>query len=352
MDAHRLSGGDAQLLAHEIDAVGKLRHRMLDLNACVHLQEEELARRRKQKFDRARADISDGPRRGRRGFRQTAPQRRRYRDRWRFFDQLLMAALDAAFALAQCDDSAVPVRQYLDLDVPRSLEIFFDVDTAIAERFQGFAPGGLKRSFDIRLGADEPHAFATATCHGLQEDRIADPLRFAPRLHRIAQRRRGTRDHRYARGLHAAARFGFVAHRANRLGRRTDEDESRIGTRFCKSRALREKAVSRMHRLAAGVFRRGDELLDVEVGFRRRRGAEQHGGVGIAHMWREPVRFGVDGHRSHALFMAGADHANRDFTAIGDENPADGRHRHPTSAPSSNVSKALHSAPALLTARR
>src|SRR5438045_3265309 len=124
MDPHRLSGGDAQLLAHEIDAVGKLRDRMLHLNACIHLQEEELARRREQKFDRARADVSDGARRGRRGFRQAAPQRRRYRDRWRFFDQLLMAALDAAFALAQGDDPPVAGRLALALDVPRSLKIF------------------------------------------------------------------------------------------------------------------------------------------------------------------------------------------------------------------------------------
>src|SRR5207302_5757941 len=136
------------------------------------LQEEELARRREQKFDRARADVSDGPRRGRRGFRQTAPQRRRYRDRWRFFDQLLMTALDAAFALAQRDDPAVLVRQYLDLDVPRSLEILLGVDAAIAECFQSFPPRRLKRPFDIRLCADQPHALAAAARHGFQEHRI------------------------------------------------------------------------------------------------------------------------------------------------------------------------------------
>ena len=33
------------------------------------------------------------------------------------------------------------------------------------------------------------------------------------------------RDHRYTGCLHALARLGFIAHAANRFGRRTDEDK-------------------------------------------------------------------------------------------------------------------------------
>ena len=232
-----------------------------------------------------------------------------------------MTALDAAFALAQRDDPAVLVRQYLDLDVPRSLEILLGVDAAIAECFQSFPPRRLKRPFDIRLCADQPHALAAAARHGFQEHRIPDSLRFAPRLHRIAQRRRGTRDHRHARGLHATARFGLVAHRANRLSRRTDEHESGVGARLRKRGALREKPVARMHRLAATLLRCGDELLDVEVGFRRRCCAEQDGRVGITHVRREAVRLRVHGDRCDAFLMARADHPHRDLAAIRDQYP-------------------------------
>ena len=42
-DGQRLAGGDADLFLHQIDARHFLRHRMLDLDARVHLHEIELA---------------------------------------------------------------------------------------------------------------------------------------------------------------------------------------------------------------------------------------------------------------------------------------------------------------------
>ncbi len=238
VDAHRLSRGDAKLLAHEIDTVHELRNRMFDLDARVHLEEVEFARRREQEFDRAGTDVPDRARRRRRRFRQAAAQRRRHGDRWRLLDQLLMAALDAAFALAQRDDAAMTVRQHLDLDVPRSLEILLDVDAAIAECLQGFPTRCLEPFFDLRLRADQPHAFAAASRDRFQQHGITDPLCFPPCLHRIAQRRRGPRNDGHAGGLHAAARFGLVAHRANRVRRRTDEHQSGFGARLRKRGAL------------------------------------------------------------------------------------------------------------------
>ena len=41
--AERLAGGDADLLAHQVDAADHFGHRMLDLQAGVHLDERELA---------------------------------------------------------------------------------------------------------------------------------------------------------------------------------------------------------------------------------------------------------------------------------------------------------------------
>jgi hypothetical protein len=52
----RLAGRGAQLLLDQIDAVDQLSHRMLDLQAGVHLQEEERARVRcGDELDRAGA---------------------------------------------------------------------------------------------------------------------------------------------------------------------------------------------------------------------------------------------------------------------------------------------------------
>ncbi len=54
--------------------------------------------------------------------------------RRRFFDDLLMAALHGAVALAQVNHVAVIVGQHLEFDVPRPLQEFLHVDLVVAER--------------------------------------------------------------------------------------------------------------------------------------------------------------------------------------------------------------------------
>ena len=56
-DRKRLALGDADLLAHQVDAGDHLGDRMLDLQAGVHLDEVELAVF-PQELDRARAAIA------------------------------------------------------------------------------------------------------------------------------------------------------------------------------------------------------------------------------------------------------------------------------------------------------
>ena len=55
----RQAGGDADLLAHQVDAGDGLGDRMLDLQAGVHLDEEELAVL-VQELDGADAEVADG----------------------------------------------------------------------------------------------------------------------------------------------------------------------------------------------------------------------------------------------------------------------------------------------------
>ena len=92
------------------------------------------------------------------------------------FDKLLVAALDAALALAQRDHPAVVVGEDLELDVPGVLEEFLDVDAAVAERGLGFdrrhGQGILKG--DIVVG--DAHPAPAAAGYGFDHHRIADPL--------------------------------------------------------------------------------------------------------------------------------------------------------------------------------
>ena len=57
-NAQLLAGGDADLLLHEVDAGDHLGHRVLDLDARVHLDEVELAVL-VQELERAGAAVAD-----------------------------------------------------------------------------------------------------------------------------------------------------------------------------------------------------------------------------------------------------------------------------------------------------
>ena len=105
------------------------------------------------------------------------------RRRRRFLDQLLMAALDRALALAEMHDVAVVVAEDLELDVARVLEILLDVDVAVAERGLGLRAARCAAALGSspRI-AHDAHAAAAAAGHRLDDDRIADFLGDLERL--------------------------------------------------------------------------------------------------------------------------------------------------------------------------
>src|ERR1051325_9722805 len=125
--------GDPDLLAHQIEAGDRLGHRMLDLEARVHLDEVELAGL-PEELDRAGAAIAHL--RHRPGDDPAHPVALLGRDhrRGRFLEDLLMAALKRAVALAEMDRIALAVAEDLELDVARIAEILLDIDGVVAER--------------------------------------------------------------------------------------------------------------------------------------------------------------------------------------------------------------------------
>ena len=74
-----------------------------------------------------------------------------------------------------------------------------------------------------------------------------------------------------------------------------------------------------MNRLGAGVARRGQDPLDVEIRARRRRLADPDRAVGGRDVQRMAVGIGIDRHRLHAETAQRADDAARYRAAIGDQ---------------------------------
>src|SRR5690606_16085806 len=97
------------------------------------LEEEELATR-PQELHRARALVPDRARGAQRGLPHALARGRVDHGRRRLLDQLLVAALDRALALAEVHAVPVRVEHHLDLDVARAVEIALEIDPAVAER--------------------------------------------------------------------------------------------------------------------------------------------------------------------------------------------------------------------------
>src|SRR5260370_18839733 len=91
---------------------------MFDLNASVHLDEEELpARNVVNEFHGAGIDVVEGADQRRCRIRQVTARHLMKHGRGRLLNQLLMSALDAAIALVELHGVAVRIAEHLDLDV-------------------------------------------------------------------------------------------------------------------------------------------------------------------------------------------------------------------------------------------
>src|SRR5690606_11037322 len=100
----------------------------------------------------------------------------------RLLDELLVAALDRAVALAEVDDVAVRVAEDLELDVARPLEVLLDVDRAVAERAERLGAGELEAAREIVGVARDAHALPAPAVGGLDDDGEAHLLGVAERL--------------------------------------------------------------------------------------------------------------------------------------------------------------------------
>ena len=138
MSLEPLAGGDAQLRLHEVDAGDGFCDRVLHLDARVHLDEVELALRIHQELDGACVLVANLGEAAAKRPADLFAHLGRDLQRRRFFNQLLMAALDGALALKERSHVAVFVGQHLELDVARLLDELLHVELAVAECIGSF----------------------------------------------------------------------------------------------------------------------------------------------------------------------------------------------------------------------
>ena len=220
-----LAVGDADLLLDEVDARDELRHRVLDLDAAVQLEEVEVAAV-DHEFGRPCAAVTDGAAERDRGVAHRLPELVVDRRRGRLLEHLLVASLDRAVALAERDDGAGGVGEQLDLDVARPLDVALAEDAIVSEGGSRLPARGGERLLELAGRANDSHAASAAARGGLDHERIADIIRLPVR-------------HDGDAGLSGDVLRGeLVAALPQRLRRRPDEDRCPAPSTASASSAL------------------------------------------------------------------------------------------------------------------
>ena len=319
----RLARGDAQLLADEVDARDQLGDRVLDLEAGVQLDEVERAVGREQELERAGVAVAEPLARALGGRLHRLAALRRERRRRRLLDQLLVAPLDRALALAEREHAAVRVAEHLDLDVARGRDHLLDVDASRRRRQPPPRPRRVAYASASSSGAvDAAHAAPAAAGDRLQQHGVARPR---PATCRASASSTGPALPGTS-GTSAArispSRCALSPMRAIVSGSGPTKTRSLSAQASAKAGFSARKPQPGMHGLAAGRHAGGDHGRDVEVAAARPAGGPmQHGAVGHADVQRVRVGGRVDGDRLGADLVQRADDAHRDLAAVRDQNP-------------------------------
>ena len=230
-----------------------------------------------------------------------------------------MAALDGAVALAQVDDVPVTVRQDLEFDVVRPLDVFLDEDAAVAESGLRFARRGVHVDAQLLVGPDDAQPAPASAGAGLDHHRVADAFRERDSVLRARHALLGARHDRHAGLLRQVARLDLVAHQMDGLRGRPDEGDAGRLAQMGEAGVFREEAVARMDRVRSDAAGQVHDLLAVQEAFHGA-GADHVGLVGLFDVDAGGIGIGINGGGRDIQFAAGANDAHRNFTAVGDQN--------------------------------
>ena len=193
---------------------------MLDLQAGIGLDEREPGLARPiggvdEELERAEAVVSRLARNPLRRPDDPLSQGRRQRRAGRDLDQLLVAALDRAFALAEIGEAAVTVAKDLDLDVPGAGDQALGIERAVAKGALRLRLATGEGFGDLGLAAHCAHAASAAARDRFQHDRRADRREERPRRLDVADD--GALDHRRVRAFGGLACAQLIAEEVERL---------------------------------------------------------------------------------------------------------------------------------------
>ncbi len=314
-----LAEGYPDHLLDEIDTGDHLGDRVLDLQTRVHLEEVEGLVLPRHELDRAGRVVVHGLGQRHSLLAHLAAGRLVEQRRRRLLQNLLVAALDRAFALAEIDDVAVLVAENLDLDMAGIDDEFLDEDPVIAEGGCGLRLGTGEAFGDLSRRMGDAHALAAAAGRGLDHHGIADLVGNGHRMLGALDDAEEARNGRNLGSGRCLLRLDLVAHRRDGAGIGADEDDAVILERLGEGLALGQETVAGMHGLRARLLAGVDDLVDQEVGLGGGCCADMHGLIGHFDMQSVAIRIGIDGDRLDTHAPRRLDDTAGDLAAVRDQ---------------------------------
>ena len=173
-DRQLFASSNAHLQMNQVQAGNELGHGMLYLQPRVHLEEEEVALRINQEFDRARIVVVRGLADPDCDLAHAPAHVVVHNRRWGLLHYFLVPSLNRTLAFAEIHDIAMLVAKDLHLNVPGINDELLDVDFIIAKRTLGFAARRIISRTQIGRRLDRTHALPASASRGFQHYRIAD----------------------------------------------------------------------------------------------------------------------------------------------------------------------------------
>ena len=317
--AQLLARGHADHLFDQIEAGDQLGHRVLDLQARVHLQEVEVLVLADHELHRAGRLVLHRLGQLHRLLAHGLAGGLADEGRRRLFDDLLVAALDGTFALIEVHHVAVRVAQHLDLDVARLLDELFDEHAVVAKAVAGLVAAGAEALVRLLVVEGHAQALAAAAGAGLDHHRVADSLGdlygLLGRVDRVVVAGNGV-DLGFVGQLLGG---DLVAHGRDAVVLGPDEDQALLFDLAREGLVLAQEAIARVDGLRPRGLGRLDDLVAQQVGLTRGRRAQAHGLISQLDKARAGVGVGIHRHRSNAHALGGGDDAAGDLAAVGDQ---------------------------------
>eukprot|EP00754_Rhynchopus_humris_P039735 Rhum_TRINITY_DN22840_c0_g1::Rhum_TRINITY_DN22840_c0_g1_i1::g.176253::m.176253 len=309
--------GRAEHLVHQVQARDLLRHRVLDLQTRVHLEEVEVLVLVDKHLNRAGRVVVDRARERHSLLTHRGTRVRVDEGRGCLLDDLLVPALDRALALRQVHDVAQLVSDHLHLDVARILDELLHEHAVVAERGHRLALCGVPLAARLLLVPRDAQTLAAAAGGGLDHDGVAQVLGHLEHALLGLDLLLDARDAVDARLRRQHLRVDLVSHRLNRVRRRTDELDALGGEGLGEGGVLAEEAVSGVDGVNVQVFADLENAVHAEVRVTRRSRSDVHSLVRHLDVLRVHVRGGVHRHRRDAELLAGLEHPACDLTTVG-----------------------------------